>query len=237
MRDPYKGPYGEPTRGVSFIPPEWCEIVMRFGAERDLRVNVVVAGTGEHDEYLAQLEAVDRELGVRGRHWILQHVFFLEAEQARRYAALGFDVTASMSFSWGKGDMFIERIGAHVLADLIPLRRLLDAGMTVACGTDWGPKNVFEHVALATTHEFQGSGRRNDGPAQRVGRAQALAMWTRDAARVLQWEGVGTLAPGSHADLIVVDRDPVETGVDDLPGTRVLRTVLGGAVVHDTGDL
>ena len=143
MRDPYRGPYGEPTRGVSFIPREWCELAMRFCAEHDLRLNVVVAGTGEHDEYLDQLEAVDRDFGIRDRHWILQHVFFLEREQARRYAALGFDVTASMSFSWGKGDLFVERIGEHVLPHLIPLRRILDAGMPVACGTDWGPKNVF----------------------------------------------------------------------------------------------
>jgi len=237
MRDPYKGPYGDLTRGVSFIPKDWCEIAMRFCAQRNLRLNVVVAGTGEHDEYLDQLEAVDRESGVRGRHWILQHVFFLEPEQARRYAALGFDVTASMSFSWGKGDMFIERIGEHVLQHLIPLKRMLDAGMTVACGSDWGPKNIFEHIALATTHEFCGSGRRNAGPAQVVTRAEAVAMWTRDAAKVLRWDGVGTLANGNHADLIVVDRDPLACPVEDLPATRVLRTVLGGATVHDTGTL
>jgi predicted amidohydrolase YtcJ len=198
---------------------------------------VVVAGKGEHDEYLAQLEATDRDFGIRDRHWILQHVFFLEPAQAKRYAALGFDVTASMSFSWGKGDMFIERIGEHVLEHLIPLKRMVDAGLTVACGSDWGPKNVFEHVALATTHEFCGSGRRNDGPAQKVDRAAALAMWTRDAARVLQWEGIGTLAPGSHADLIVLDRDPATASVDDLPATHVLRTVMGGRAVHDTGAL
>jgi predicted amidohydrolase YtcJ len=234
MRDPYKGPYGDLTRGVSFIPREWCEIVMRFCAERNLRLNVVVAGTGEHDEYLDQLEAVNRDTKISDRHWILQHVFFLEPAQARRYAALGVEATTSMSFSWGKGDMFIERVGERLLEHLIPLKRMLDAGMTVACGSDWGPKNIFEHVALATTHEFCGSGRRNDGPAQRVTREQALAMWTREAARVLQWEGVGTLAVGGHADLIVVDRDPLECSVEELPATKVLRTVLGGKTVHDT---
>jgi predicted amidohydrolase YtcJ len=210
---------------------------MRFCAEHGLRLNVIAAGTGEHDEYLAQLEAVAAAHDFRDRHWILQHAFFVEEAQARRYAALGFDVTTSMSFSWGKGDLFVERIGEYVLPDLIPLRRLLDAGMTVACGTDWGPKNVFEHVALALTHRFCGSGRTNLGPAQRVTRAEALAMWTRDAARVLGWNGIGTLAPGSHADLIVVDRDPLACGVDELPGTRVLRTVLGGEVVYDAGEL
>ena len=128
-----------------------------------------------------------------------------------------------MSFSWGKGDLFIERIGEHVLPDLIPLQRMLDAGLTVACGSDWGPKNIFEHVALATTHEFCGSGRRNDGPAQKVTRAEALAMWTREAARCSTGRASARSRPGRHADLIVVDRDPLTCDLDDLPGTRVLR--------------
>jgi len=172
---------------------------------------------------------------VRERGWILQHAYLLTAEQAHRYAALGFRVTTSMSFSWGKGDLLAERIGRHVWPDLIPLRRLLDARLIVGCGTDWGPKNPFEHVQLAETHAFCGSGHRNDGPAQKVTRAEALRMWTRDAARVLGWDGIGTLAPGSHADLIVVDRDPLACPLDDLPATRVLRTVVGGRTVFEAG--
>ena len=85
--------------------------------------------------------------------------------------------------------------------------------------------------------EFAGSGRRNDGPAQRVTRAEALLMWTRDAARAIGWDGVGTLASGNHADLIVVDRDPLACPLAELPGTRVLRTVLGGRTVWDAGAL
>jgi predicted amidohydrolase YtcJ len=70
-----------------------------------------------------------------------------------------------------------------------------------------------------------------------VSRAEALLMWTRDAARVLGWEDVGTLAPGSHADLIVVDRDPLACKLEDLPSTRVLRTMLGGQVVWNANAL
>ncbi len=238
MREPYRGPYGEPTTGVSFVSEEKAVLAMDFCAREGLRLNVIVAGTAEHDVYLAQLEAtVARYPTVRERHWILQHAFFVEPEQARRYAALGMDVTTSMSFSWGKGDLFLERIGEHVLGDLIPLRRLLDAGLTVACGSDWGPKNVFEHIQLALTHRFAASGRSNLGPAQRVNRPEAVAMWTRDAARVLRWRGIGTLAPDDHADLVIVDRDPLTCPLDDLPGTRVLRTLLGGETVYDSGGL
>jgi hypothetical protein len=208
---------------------------MEFCASRGLRLNIVVAGDREHDEYLGQLERLAAEQDFRDAGWILQHAYLVEEEHARRYAALGFAVTTSMSFCWGKGELIRERVGEWALEHLIPLRRLVDAGMTVGCGSDWGPKNVFEHLELALTHRFAASGARNDGPAQRVSRREALAMWTRDAARVLRWPGIGTLEPGSHADVVVVDRDPLSCELDDLPSTRVQLTLLSGRPVHDAG--
>ena len=237
MWEPYRGPWGEPTTGVEFVGPEKEQVALDFCAERGLKLNFIGAGYRDHDEFLDRAEAVARRIPVAARGWILQHVFFLTARNALRYAALGMRATTSLSFTWGKGDLFVARIGEQVLPDLIPLRRMLDAGLVVGCGTDWGPKNVFEQIALAETHAFAGSGRRNDGPAQRVTRAEALQMWTRDAARAIGWEGIGTLAPGSHADLIVVDRDPLACAVEELPGTQVLRTVVGGRVVWDAGAL
>jgi predicted amidohydrolase YtcJ len=237
LRKPYKGPYGELTTGVSFVSAEKAQTAMEFCAARGLRLNIIAVGDQEHDEYLGQLEQVAAQHDIRNQHWILQHAFFVEPDHARRYAALGFDVTTSMSFSWGKGDLFIDRVGEYMLEHLIPLRRLLDVGITVACSTDWGPKNVFEQIELALTHRFGRSGRTNRGPAQTITRAEALLMWTRDAARVLGWEGIGTLLPGNHADLIIIDRDPLTCPLEDLSRTRVLRTLLGGETVYDAGVL
>jgi predicted amidohydrolase YtcJ len=237
MHEPYKNPYGEPTTGVTFVSEEKEKIALRWCAEHDLRLNYIGAGYRDHDEFLHNAEALNREIPLSGRHWILQHNYLCTEEHARRYAALGFEITTSMSFSWAKGDLMEERIGRHVWKDLIPLRRLLDAGLLVSCGSDWGPKNVFEHVALAQTHEFCGSGRRNETPGHAVTREEALLMWTRDAARVLQWNDVGTLAPGNHADMIVVDRDPLTCEIGALRDVRVVRTVLGGSVVSDTREL
>ncbi|MGH7865741.1 MAG: amidohydrolase family protein, partial [Candidatus Binataceae bacterium] len=235
---PYKGPYGELTRGRVFIEKEKIEYAIEFCARNGVRLNVIAAGTAEHDEFLDMCEAVARaHPDIRRRHWILQHVFFLEEEQARRYAALGFDATASMSFVWGKGDMLTERVGGHLMKDFMPLRRMLDAGMRVSLGSDWGPRNPFEHLELAMTHRYAGSGRTNFGPAQRIEREEAVAMFTREAGRLLQWNGIGTLENGSLADLIVVDRDPFTCATDELSKTRVLLTMLGGRTVHDAGAL
>ena len=56
-------------------------------------------------------------------------------------------------------------------------------------------------------------------------------MWAREAAHVLCWEGIGSLEPGSHADLVIVDRDPLTCPIGDLPGAQVVTALLGGRVV------
>jgi hypothetical protein len=62
-------------------------------------------------------------------------------------------------------------------------------------------------------------------------------MRTTGAASGLGRPEIGSLAPGNHADLVIVDRDPVTCPVKDLCGTRVLRKLLGGRTVHDSGEL
>ncbi|MGW8764310.1 amidohydrolase [Streptomyces sp. NPDC055815] len=232
MRDPYQDPDGNPTVGASFLSAQRAETIIRFAYEHGLRLNIVTAGTAEHDVNLDVLEklAGGGTLDTEGRAWLLQHLYFFEPEHARRAAALGLDVTTSMSFSWGKGELARERIGEHMLEHLIPLRRLLDAGLRVGCGTDWGPKNVFEHIALAVEPTYAGTGAK--APTPGISRKEALAMWTRDAAHVLRWEGIGSLEPGNWADLVVVDRNPLTCPVEDLPATEVWATLLAGELVH-----
>ena len=94
---------------------------------------------------------------------------------ARRWAAAGFRQTMCCGFTWGKGDVYRQAFGESVLADLNPLRRLLDAGITLAAASDWGPKSPWEQMWLADTHLLGHSGFRNDGPDQVVTRAEAFA--------------------------------------------------------------
>ncbi len=233
MREPYQDPYGEQTRGRSFVSPEKMEQAIRYCHSHGVRLNIVACGLAEVDSHLQQLEALGQApLSADGRAWLLQHFYFAEPALVRRFAALGFDVTSTMSFSWGKGEVVRERFGEHLLPDFIPLARLLDSGLRVAAGTDWGPKNVFEHIALAVEPRYAASGKPAATPG--ISRRQALAMWTREAAHVLRWDGIGSLQPGHHADLVVVDRDPLTCPVEDLPGTRVITTMLSGTTVHGT---
>ena len=44
----------------------------------------------------------------------------------------------------------------------------------------------------------------------------------------------GSLAVGKHADMVILDRDPMSTPVDDLTNIRVCQTISGGKVVFES---
>ena len=73
-----------------------------------------------------------------------------------------------------------------------------------------GPKDPWENLVLAETSEFWGSGHCNDGPDHAASRPEALAMWTRDAARTLDWSDIGTIAAAwNWADLAISIVNPL----------------------------
>lgn len=238
MLEPYRDPYGRPTRGTRFIDLRKKARFAAFCCAHGIRASWVNAGYGDHEDCLGVLEAEREALGLPARSMMLQHGYVISPSQARRYRALGFDFTTSMSFSSAKGDIYGERIGPGVWKDLVPLARLERMGFTLGLGSDWGPKDApFRHVELAQTHRFAGSGRSNAGPDHSVPRRRAIEMWTRDAGRAIRWDGVGTLAPGAYADLVALDRDPFTCTLDELAGARALATLLGGRVVYSDGSI
>ena len=237
MHEPYADPFGRPTKGQRFVSLEKEESFVRFCAQNGIRANICIGSYREHDDFLEIAERVVTEHDFRDKAWILQHAITISPDHVRRYKALGFQITTSVGFAWGKGAMYDERIGRHIWRDMVPLRRLLDAGLDVSGGSDWGPKSPWEQIALAQTHEIAGTDLRNDGPDQVITRMESLAMWTTSAAKILGWSGIGSIRPGNHADLIFVDRDPSTCDIDDLKHTRVHRTLLAGNVVHDDGAL
>ncbi len=222
---PYVDAFGNETTGRWFVSEEAVDQAVRFGAQRGLQVSFCTMGPPEHELFLG---AVERH-GARGG--VVQHGAIMPIEHARRWAAAGYRQTVCPGFTWGKGDVYRRAFGDEVLRDLNPLRRLLDAGLTLAGACDWGPARPWEQMWLAETHLLGRSGIRNDGPDQVITRAESLAMWTAGGAAVLDWPELGRLAPGAYADMAVVDRDPLTCALDDLPSVAVHATLTAGDVV------
>jgi imidazolonepropionase-like amidohydrolase/rhodanese-related sulfurtransferase len=94
------------------------------------------------------------------------------------------------------------------------LKRLSDAGVRIAFGTDTGPparfQGYFEHEELELMVE-----------KARLTPMQAIKAATSDAAACLKAEGVGALETGAWADFIVLEKNPL----DDIRNTRSIASV------------
>ena len=232
---PYPGPDGTLTSGKTFMPHEVEMLVVRYCLDHDLRFNMVLGGERDADEFLATMDALTKDIDAAQLDWVVQHVLMLTGDHCRRIAELGLAVTTSPGFVWGKGALYRERLGEAALANFVPARKLIDFGASVAFGSDWGPDNPFEQMQFAETQEFCNEGTCTHRHHHRITREESLKACTVNAARAMQWSDIGALAPGFHADMIVVDRDPSTCPVEDLADTKVLATFLGGEAVHDTG--
>lgn len=229
----YLDAFGRTTTGTRKVSIEKTRLFYEFCAEHGLRLNVLSLSPDEHEENLALTREMMAKYNLKSVPWVVQHGILIGPEHIRQFAELGFSMTASLSFTFGKGDMIADRMGEDKLELLNPLRHLIDSGMPLAASMDWGPTNPFEQMQLAVTHRLTPSGRSNAGPAQVISRAEAFDMWTSGGSEVLGWNGIGRLTPGSYADLAILDRNPITCDIEALPTTQVLRTIVGGRIVHD----
>lgn len=233
----YDGPFGDQTRGFTGAP-RWVErMVVEYCCKNDVRFNVSAYSYVDHDEVLETIAPFAEKYDIKSREWVAQHCMVISEAQARRYKDLGFHVTQGAGFVWGMGDAFRERIGDQILADFTPIKRLFDLGLNVSGCVDWGPNSAFAQMELAETHELCRSKHRNLLPGHAVTREENLAMFGRNPARLMQWKGIGSLLPGYHADVAIVDRNPMTCTSEELGSTEVLRTLVGGKTVYDSGAL
>lgn len=127
---------------------------------------------------------------------------------------------------------------------IAPIRRMLDAGVTVGLGVDGSASNDGSHM-LGEVRQSLLLARVGFGPDAMTAR-QALEMATLGGAKTLNRDDIGALAPGMAADLIAFDlntigfagglRDPVAALVfNAIP--RVALSLVNGRVVIEDGRL
>jgi predicted amidohydrolase YtcJ len=168
---------------------------------------------------------------------VLQHCYFTSPAQIAAYREYGFHVTTSASFVYGKADVVKTKFTPAVAADFIAMKRFVEAGLNLACGSDWGPAEPWRQLALNETREGAATGHHHLESGNALSRLESLQAFTRNSAAVMQWPELGRLERGALADVIVVDRNPLDCDVADLAATAVLRTIVDGEAIFDTGAL
>lgn len=160
------------------------------------------------------------------RHRV-EHASVLDDATVDRMAEVGVTAVVQPINLRSEAHWLARRVGPERLGRTYPFRRLLDAGVPVAGSSDAPIEATDVLAAMAAAVD------RRLAPEQALTGAEALALFTRGGARARRTEHeVGSIEAGRRADLVVLDQDPTAVPADRIASTRVLATVVAGAVHH-----
>jgi predicted amidohydrolase YtcJ len=194
------------------------------------------------DQYERAFAAVPPEKrAIAVPRYRIEHAQVVDAADMPRFAAL--DVIASMQTSHAISDMLFApaRLGPARIAGAYAWRSLLDAGATIAGGSDAPVEQgdpLVEFYAAVARRTLDGFAGPDWGLDQRMTRGEALAILTSNAAyAAFEEQERGTIAVGKLADFSVFPGDLMTLPEDEIPRLRALMTVIGGVVVYEAGAL
>ncbi|HET6565915.1 MAG TPA: amidohydrolase, partial [Xanthomonadales bacterium] len=228
------------SRGLLFISDEEMQAAVRRAMECNLQVGVHAIGDGGNRQVLDAFAAAMPDYPDNpGRHR-MEHSQVIALEDIPRFADM--DIIASVQPIHATSDMYWaeERVGPDRILGAYAWRRLLDAGVRLALGSDFPVEQVNPMLgiyAAVSRQDLQGQPQGGWYPDQALTRAEAIRGFTVDAAWAAFMENdVGSIEAGKRADFIVLDRDLMTVDAHEIADTQVLETWLDGKLVWKLPD-
>lgn len=205
-----------------------------FHAIGDRAIDAALEAFHRAQQALGAPENAGRFAQARDR---IEHSQVVDPPDIDRYREMG--ILASMQPNHLLTDMnwAAARLGPKREQFAYAWKAFLDAGVTVAFGTDYPvePISPFRGLYCAVTRENE-SGTHSYFPEHKLTIGQALYAYTQASAYAEFAESYkGKLIPGYVADFVVLDRDLTKVTPSEILGTRVLQTVVDGRTVFLAG--
>ena len=223
-------PYDDGGTGMELLSTDALADVIRRAAAVGLPVAMHAIGDAAVRSALDALEQTQADwhdlATVHARPPRIEHAQLVHPDDLARFGQLG-AVASMQPVHAGEDRAAAEAAWGTRCSGAYAWRPLLDAGATLVFGTDApiSPIDPIATLAAAVTAPLV--------PGQEVTVADALtAMTTTPAAILGLARRQGRLSPGAFADLVVLDRDPFVTPVDELHAIEVVATMVGGRWVH-----
>ncbi len=167
------------------------------------------------------------------------HCTFVAAEDIARARAIGatFEVSPYLWSPSPISDDIAAAVGPEVIKRVWPVREMIESGALVVPGSDWSvvpSVNPWIGIETLVTRQVPGGGGRFFGKTEAISFAQAMDLFTVNAARQERMANrVGSIDIGMLADIIVVDQDPYAVPVTRIHDTKVRMTFIAGEKVYD----
>jgi predicted amidohydrolase YtcJ len=233
LSQPYKnsGRNGD----LLFEPEKFAELCVAAD-KQGLIIHVHAIGDGAVKQALDGIAAARKANGNSGLPHTITHEQFVQPEDFPRFRELG--VVSALQLLWAEASPDTIEIVKPYLAPEIykwqyPARSILDSGGIISGASDWpvSTANVFRGIYQAETRK--GSEGVLDA-SQDMPREAMFYAYTRNSARAMNVDSIGTIAPGKRADLVLLDRDVLTISPEEMRDTKVLWTMVAGKTVYQS---
>ena len=211
------------------------------GADKaGLQLMIHAIGDRGNDVVLGAYEKVVAENGPRDRRFRIEHAQHLNPGIIQRFAKNG--VVASMQpyHTIDDGRWAFKRLDQKRLDGTYAFRALLDAGVTIAFGTDWfvAPLNpIWSIYGAVTRRTLDGLNPGGWIPSQKITVDEAVRAYTVGSAFAEFQEDVkGKLKPGMLADIVILSDNIFTIAPEKIWDVTVVRTIMDGRTVFERKD-
>jgi predicted amidohydrolase YtcJ len=244
LLEPYEGDpdfYGDANMTVD----GFAESFIKFDT-MGVGVHMHVIGDGTSERVVQAFEIMKEINGDTGTHHKMAHNFMTTKDQLERIAAMK-DVNVDFSPPAfhphaAAESAFRPPIGER-MEQTMAVKTALEAGLNVDYGSDWltlnPTPNPFIAIESLVTREnpFDPDMAGTINAENAITLEQVIDVVTLQGAYVLGVEDIlGSIEVGKFADMIVLDQNLFEIDADQIYGTNVLQTILGGNVVYDRSE-
>jgi predicted amidohydrolase YtcJ len=209
---------------------------MQGGDAAGLQLAIHAIGDRANKMVLDFFDQIGRTNGARDRRLRIEHAQHLKPSDVARFPRM--KVIASIQpyhciedARWACG-----RIGPDRIKEAWACRSLLEAGTTLAFGSDWwvAPIDPLKGIYAAVTRRpIDGSCPEGWVPEEKISVKDAVHAYTVGPAYAsFQENSRGALAPGRSADLVVLSHDILNIEPEEILESKTDITIVNGEVVY-----
>ncbi|HET7622246.1 MAG TPA: amidohydrolase family protein [Gemmatimonadaceae bacterium] len=235
LLDPYSDDPG--NYGLLVSSPEHLQAIAVEALQHGFQVATHAIGDRGNRIVLDAYEAALEKVPTADHRFRVEHAQIVDHADIPRFAQLG--VIPSMQAVHQTSDMYWaeQRLGGGRLYGAYAWRALLETGVVIPDGSDFPVEGVNPLRSFHSAVSREDENNWPPGgwhPEEKMTRREALegmTIWPAYAA--FQEDIMGSLTPGKYADFVVLDRDIMTVPAEDILGTQVVATYIGGKAVYE----
>ncbi len=228
------GPGGEKDwRGELTFPQDTINQMVKRVYEMGVPLNLHANGDGAIDAFLAAHEYAAAGNLTKDRRVTMIHAQFTRKDQLDKYVEYRIRPSFYTLHTYYFYEAHLANRGPEQARYISPMRDAIDKGLHPTNHTDFYVAPLDQMFMLWSAVNRVSRGGAGVGPDQRVTPLEGLKAMTIWAAEQYgEQDSKGSLEPGKLADLVILDRNPLEVEPMAIKDIRVVETIKEGATIY-----